>query len=230
MLLAGGLVSLASAATYATRAGATAAAIATLATYAAIATFVWTQRARLPAAPLSLATRMTLARATLTATIAGLGFAPALAHAHTAAFLTAAGLELFLDNLDGRVARRRGEASALGAQLDGETDAVFVLALSLLAFQNGRIEGAPGAFVLAIGAFRYLLLAAAALVPWLRGQVPSSLRAKIICNVAVGVLLFDAVPFTPVALRNPLAAIALALLAWSFSFDVRYLAARRNVR
>jgi hypothetical protein len=100
--------------------------------------------------------------------------------------------------------------------------------LSLLAFQTGRHDGAPAGFVLALGGFRYFLLAAAALVPWLRGQVPSSLRAKIICNIAVGVCLFDAAPFTPVALRNPLTAVALALLAWSFSFDVRYLAARRR--
>jgi phosphatidylglycerophosphate synthase len=198
------------------------------ATYTVVAGLVWNARGRLPAAPLSLANRLTVARAAITAALAGFCAAPALAHGYLV--LAIAAVELYLDNLDGRLARSRGEASDFGARLDGEIDALFVLVLSVLAYLDGRVEGAPGAFVLGIGAFRYALLAAAAAVPWLRGEVPSSMRAKIICNVAIGALLFDVAPFTPVAWRSPISAAALVLLAYSFSFDVRYLAARRRRR
>jgi phosphatidylglycerophosphate synthase len=223
-----GLVMVAVAAAYVGLAGSAQAAFAALATFLVVATLVHGARARLPAAPLSLATYLTLARATLTAALAGLCAEPRLAGRLAAWILVVAAVELALDNLDGQLARRRGEASEFGARLDGEIDALFVLVLSVLAFHRGRAEGAPAALVLGIGAFRYALLAAALAVPWLRGEVPSSLRAKIICNVAIGTLLFDVAPFTPVALRTPMTATALVLLAWSFSFDVRYLRARRT--
>jgi len=213
------------------------AALVALATFAAIAAYVHRLRRCLPATPLSLASKLTLARAALVAAVSGLVAAPALAAELTSALFVAAALELTLDTLDGIVARRRGETSELGARLDGEVDALFVLVLAALAFQRGRQEGAPGAFVLAIGAFRYFLLVAPLALPWLRGHVPSSLRAKIICNVNIGALLFCLLPRTPWATvdhalllaRTPIAALALALLAWSFSFDVRYLHARRPI-
>ena len=222
-LLFCGLAAAAVAAAYAILAHSLAAGLATLATYVVVAALLWSARARLPDAPLSLATRLTLTRATITAALAGLAVAPALAHSLAWGVLAAAALELGLDTADGAVARRRGETSELGAIFDGEVDALFVLVLSVLAFHTGRHDGAPAAFVLALGGFRYAFLAAALVFPVLRGEVPSSLRAKIICDVVIGVLLFGVAPFTPVAARTPLAAMALALLAWSFSFDVRYL-------
>ncbi len=222
-LLVGGLVALATATAYVTLAGSLAAAFTTLATYAVISALVYSARGRLPDLPLSLASRLTLTRATITAALAGLCAEPRLAVQLAWWTLVVAAVELALDAADGALARRRNEASAFGARFDGEIDALFVLVLSVLAFHHGRSEGAPGAFVLGIGAFRYALLAGALALPFLRGEVPSSLRAKIICNVAIGALLFCVAPFTPVVLRTPVAAAALVLLAWSFSFDVRYL-------
>jgi phosphatidylglycerophosphate synthase len=226
-LAAGGATVAAVAALYALAAAAPAASFTALATYGVVAAFVWRARGRLPGTPLSLANRLTLVRATITCALAGMCVAPALAHGWLV--LAIAAVELTLDNLDGRLARSRRETSDFGARLDGEIDALFVLVLSVLAWQDGRAEGAPGAFVLGLGAFRYALLLAAALVPWLRGEVPSSMRAKIICNVAIGALLFDVAPFTPLVLRTPVSAVALLLLAYSFSFDVRYLHARRRL-
>jgi phosphatidylglycerophosphate synthase len=226
-LAAGSVVVLLVAAAY-LRAAAVPAACTTLAGWVVVAALVWNARARLPAAPLSLANRITLVRATLTVSLAGLAATPAWASALAWLVLGVAGVELVLDAVDGQLARRRGEASDFGARLDAEIDALFVLVLSLLAFHVGRSSGAPGAFVLAIGAFRYALLAAALPWPWLRGEVPSSLRAKIICNVAIGALLFCVAPPSPLVLRTPIAALALALLAWSFSFDVRYLLRTRR--
>ncbi len=227
-LAAGAALVVARAAAYLELAEAPAAAAGALGVHAACAALVWSQRHRLPRAPLSLANRMTLARTALTSGLAGLAFAPALAHALAWAVLGVAAILLTLDNLDGRVARRRGEASAFGALIDGETDAFFTLVLSVLAFHEGQRAGAPAALVLAIGLFRYALLVATALWPALRGEVPSSLRAKVICNTGLGALLFGIAPFTPLWSRTPVAAAALLLLAWSFSFDVRYLLGKRR--
>jgi len=227
-LVAGGAAVAPAVVAYTTLAGAPAAGFATAATYVVLAALVWSARARLPRAPLSWANRITLARASLTAGLAGLCAAPALAHREAYLVLALATVELVLDAVDGQLARRRRETSEFGARLDGEIDALFVLVLSVLAFHEGRARGAPGAFVLGIGAFRYLLLAAALAVPWLRGEVPSSMRAKVICNVNIGALLLCLWPPAPGFLRTPMAALALALLAWSFSFDVRYLLRKRR--
>src|SRR6185437_7365519 len=77
------------------------------------------------------------------------------------------------DGLDGKAARAEGLASRFGARFDIETDAALVAALSGLAVRAGL-----PAWILAIGALRYLHLAAATALPWLRGALPAEPRAR----------------------------------------------------
>ena len=97
---------------------------------------------------------MTLTRATLAVGVAALA-ADSFDRARPVATLVAlASVALVLDFVDGRVARRTGTTSALGARFDGEIDAFLILALSVYVAQS------VGAWVLAIGAARYAFLAA----------------------------------------------------------------------
>ena len=73
-----------------------------------------------------------------------------------------------LDGADGWAARRQGLASAFGARFDLEVDefAILVLAITVL-----KAQAVPY-WVLAIGAMRYVYLAATLAFPLLRRALP----------------------------------------------------------
>ena len=135
-----------------------------------------------------------------------------------------AGLALILDGVDGRVARRTGSASALGARFDMELDAFLILALS--------VHAAPGlgVWVLAIGLMRYAYVAAGWLLPWLRRALPPRYSAKVVAVVQGVVLLLAISGLIGHATGAALVAIALGLLLWSFGHDVVWLWRRRPGR
>ncbi|MEJ2852634.1 MULTISPECIES: CDP-alcohol phosphatidyltransferase family protein [unclassified Saccharothrix] len=158
------------------------------------------------------ADRVTLARGLL---VGGVTALVADRAAATVVVVVLASVALALDFVDGRVARRTGTASPLGARFDMEVDAFLILVLSVhaaLAF---------GPWALAIGAMRYVFVAASWVAPWLRGELPPSFARKAVA-AGQGVLLVVAVagvvPFAAV-----LVAVALAALVWSFGRDVRWL-------
>ena len=96
---------------------------------------------------------VTLARATLAVGVAAL-VADSFARDTPVALLVAlAAVALSLDLVDGWIARRTDTMTALGARFDGEVDAFLILALSVY------VAPILGAWVLAIGAARYLFLA-----------------------------------------------------------------------
>jgi phosphatidylglycerophosphate synthase len=128
-------------------------------------------------------------------------------------------LALSLDGLDGWVARQTGSHSAFGARFDMESDAAFILALSTLVWQSGQ---AP-AWVLLLGAMRYLFVAAGRVVPALRGSLSPSLRRKIVCVVQGVALLLALGPVVPRGPATAAVGIALALLTWSFAVDTLWL-------
>ena len=71
----------------------------------------------------------------------------------THAALAVTGLLILLaDSLDGWLARRFQTVSDFGKYLDMETDALFVLALSLLLYTNGIVGG----WIIAVGLLRYV--------------------------------------------------------------------------
>jgi phosphatidylglycerophosphate synthase len=130
-----------------------------------------------------------------------------------------------LDGVDGKLARSTGLGSAFGARFDMETDSVLVLALSILAWQHGK----AGPWVLAIGLMRYVFAAAGKLLPWLTGPLSPTLRGKTVAVVQMGALSFVLAPFVSPLFSVPVAAIALAMLIWSFAIDVgRLWRARRS--
>lgn len=120
---------------------------------------------------------------------------------------------LLLDAVDGWVARRTGTATAQGARLDMETDAAFLLVLSIPA------AFVIGPWVLAIGAMRYLFAAASWWRPALRQHLSFSSFRRVTAGVQGFVLLFVLIPTVPLALAVPITVFALVLLMISFGKD-----------
>lgn len=135
--------------------------------------------------------------------------------AATAVVVGLAAVALVLDFVDGRVARRTGTASALGARFDMEVDAFLILVLS------AHAALAFGPWALAIGAMRYLFVAASWVAPWLRGELPPSFARKTVAALQGVLLVVAAAAVAPGAWA--LVALALAALVWSFGRDVRWL-------
>jgi phosphatidylglycerophosphate synthase len=128
-----------------------------------------------------------------------------------------ASVALVLDAVDGRVARRSGTVSALGARFDMEVDSFLVLVLSV------HVALLLGPWVLAIGVMRYAFVAASRPAPWMRSALPTRYSAKAVAAVQGIALVVAAgqVLLFPVAVA--LVAVALALLLWSFGRDVAWL-------
>jgi phosphatidylglycerophosphate synthase len=124
-----------------------------------------------------------------------------------------------LDGLDGWVARRSGTASAFGARFDVETDAAFILVLSLLVWRYDK----AGVWVLACGLMRYAFVAAGWTWPWLAAPLRSTWRGKAVAIGQVLGLSFALAPIVPRAFGVAVAAGALAALTWSFAVDVAHL-------
>ncbi|HTK61108.1 MAG TPA: CDP-alcohol phosphatidyltransferase family protein [Pseudonocardia sp.] len=145
------------------------------------------------------------------------GPAVGLAHGTVVLLVCLATAALVLDAVDGRVARRTGTASPLGARFDMELDAWLIAVLSV------HVAGLLGVWVLAIGGMRYAFVALAAAVPWMRSTVPARDSARVVAAVQ-GIVLVTAasgvLPRIPVVV---LVATALVALGWSFSRDVRWL-------
>lgn len=135
-------------------------------------------------------TAVTLVRGLLISILAGSAvLSPALG---AAAYAVAA----VLDHVDGRLARRLGRTTRLGARLDMEIDALGILVATAVAIHAGKLG--PG--YLAVGLARYLFAAAL----WLRSRAgkrirpldPSDLR-RVLAGCQMGFLavaLWPAVP------------------------------------
>ena len=178
--------------------------------------------ARGPGERMGPASWVTLARATLAVGVAALA-ADSFAHDTPVALLvTLAAVALGLDAVDGWVARRTGMATALGARFDGEVDAFLILALSVY------VAPACGAWVLAIGAARYLFLAGEWLLPWMRAPLPPRRWRKVVAATQGVVLTVAAAGFLPLAFTQALLVAALALLTASMGQCTWWLWRRRH--
>jgi len=124
-----------------------------------------------------------------------------------------------LDGVDGWLARRSNTASRFGARFDMETDALLILTLAVLAWQFGK----AGPWVVLSGVLRYAFVLAAVPLPWLRAPLPPSLRRKSVAVLQTVALLVVMAPFTPHALSEPIAGLALLALTLSFLADVIWL-------
>lgn len=135
----------------------------------------------------------------------------------TAVLVGLAAVALALDAVDGQVARRTGTVTPLGARFDMEVDALLVLVLSV------HVAPGIGWWVLAVGLWRYLLLAVAAAAPWLRRQVPARRWRKVVAAVQGVVLVVAATHLLAPSVLVAALTLALALLTASFGTEVREL-------
>ncbi|MGD8322963.1 MAG: CDP-alcohol phosphatidyltransferase family protein [Gammaproteobacteria bacterium] len=161
---------------------------------------------------------VTLLRLALTALLSALLLAPV----ETSMLWLCIGIAttaLLLDGVDGRLARRFGASSRFGARFDMEVDAVLVFVLALLVWHFER----AGIWVLAAGLLRYVFVAAALVLPWMRVPLPPSLRRKTICIFQSTALLVCIGPIVPGEVAPWIAATGVALLVWSFAIDVIWL-------
>jgi phosphatidylglycerophosphate synthase len=171
------------------------------------------------------ANQVTLARATLVGGVAALAAAWLTGHAvPVAVFVTLAAVALALDAVDGQVARRTNSTSALGARFDMEVDAVLILVLSAVVAQS------LGAWVLAIGAFRYAFVVASWVLPWLGGALPHRVSRKTVAAVQGIVLAVASSGLLPYPMDVAVVGTALALLVWSFTRDVAWLWRAHEIR
>jgi len=179
-------------------------------------------RARWGSDRLGPADWVTLTRAALTVGVAAL-VADAFTESVAVTLLVPlASIALVLDAVDGQVARRTHTASTLGGRMDGEVDAFLILVLSVY------VAGSVGAWVLAIGAARYVFLAAGSVLPWLRAPLPARQWRKVVCATQGIVLTFAAAEVLPLALTQAALGFALVLLAESFGRDVWWLWSHRR--
>src|SRR5688572_1360596 len=165
---------------------------------------------------------VTLARATLAIGVVALATDSFTDDTPVALLVALASVALVLDAVDGPVARRTGTATALGARFDGEVDALLILALSVY------VAPAYGAWVLAIGAARYLFLAGEWLLPWMRPPLPRSDWRRFVAATQGIVLTVAAAAVLPRALVQGLLVAALALLAASMVHSAWWLWRRRD--
>lgn len=165
------------------------------------------------------ANRITLVRGVLTATLAG--FLGEQVSNDASLLIVGLGLtSLILDGFDGHLARRSNMASPFGARFDMETDALLILLFSVLAWQLHK----AGSWVILSGLLRYLFVAAAWVLPWMRAPLPQSRRRQTVCVVQIAALLAVLLPFVTYPGSALLAAATLCLLCYSFAVDVIWLA------
>jgi phosphatidylglycerophosphate synthase len=124
-----------------------------------------------------------------------------------------------LDIVDGWAARRTGTATAFGARLDMEVDALLILSLAVLAWRWDK----AGAWVLLSGLLRYGFVAAGLAVPRLRAPLPPSRRRQSICVVQIVILIVVLGPVVRVPLSTIVAAAGLITLGYSFLVDAVWL-------
>jgi phosphatidylglycerophosphate synthase len=159
------------------------------------------------------ANAVTLARATLVGGITALVADGFVRPVPVLVLVSLAAVALLLDGVDGQVARRTGTVSALGGRFDMEVDAFLILVLSV------QVAQSAGWWVLAIGAARYVHLAAGWVRPWLRAAVPPRYWRKPVAAIQGIVLAVAVAAFLPTPINVVLLVSALILLAESFGRD-----------
>jgi phosphatidylglycerophosphate synthase len=174
------------------------------------------------AAVLGPADLVTSARSVLVGGIAALVADSFVRPVSVGALTALAVVALALDAVDGRVARRTGTVSAVGARFDMEVDSILVFLLSVY------VARSLGLWVLAIGSVHYALVMARWALPWLRRPVPPRYWCKVVATVQ-GIVLIAATAGVPRGVVVPGLLVVAALLAESFGREVWSLWRRRDV-
>jgi phosphatidylglycerophosphate synthase len=195
------------------------------AAFAVMLLFALTLREEHPFPRLGAANLVTAVRAMLVALIAAAIGEPTRREV-AGVLVGAVAATAMLDGVDGWVARRTRMASPFGARIDMETDALLILVASILVWRYGK----AGVWVLAGGLMRYAFVAAGWILPWMRGRLTPTMRAKTITICHVVGLSVALAPIIPQPISAIAAAATTAALAWSFAVDVGRLWSARRVR
>jgi phosphatidylglycerophosphate synthase len=166
---------------------------------------------------LGAANVVTLARAVLVGGVTALVIHSFQRPAPLVLLVTLVAVALALDGVDGQVARRTGTTTRLGARFDMEIDAFLILILSVY------LAGPLGWWTIAIGAFRYLFVAAAWAAPWLSAALPPKFSRKVVAALQGVVLVVATAGLLPHEATFIVVAGALAALTWSFGRDISWL-------
>jgi len=164
------------------------------------------------------ANHVTMIRAMLVALIGSLIGEPEVQRVAAAATAVAVVIAV-LDGVDGWLARRSGLASPFGARFDVETDALFVMAMSILVWQHGK----AGAWVLLGGMMRYVFVMAGWWLRWLAGPLRPTRRAKTVSVCHMAGLSVALAPIIPASYSAIAVGSTVIALSWSFAVDVRRL-------
>jgi phosphatidylglycerophosphate synthase len=185
----------------------------------AIATWAVLSRALRRSRPRSFgpANRVTLGRAVLVGGVTALVADSFQDSPPVSLFVGLTAVALILDGVDGKVARRTGTSTALGARFDMEVDAFLILVLSVY------VSMTMGLWVLLIGGMRYVFVAAARVWPWLTAPLPPSTARKTVAALQGVLLLTAGAALLPHAVNVGVVVLALGLLVWSFGRDVLWL-------
>ncbi|WP_432036163.1 CDP-alcohol phosphatidyltransferase family protein [Streptomyces cucumeris] len=170
------------------------------------------------------ANRVTLARATLVGGVTALVADSFQSPPRVTVLVALTAVALILDAVDGKVARRTGTSSPLGARFDMEVDAFLILVLSVY------VATSLGPWVLLIGAMRYAFVLAARFLPWLHGELPPSTARKTVAALQGIALLVAGAAILPGTAAFAEVLLALALLSWSFTRDIGWLWRTRHQR
>jgi phosphatidylglycerophosphate synthase len=170
------------------------------------------------------ADKVTLVRSVLIGGVLAMVITDFVSPVPTLLLVSVGTVALVLDGVDGKVARRTGTASELGARFDYELDAFLILILSVHA------GGSVGWWVLLIGAARALFVAAGFRWRWLRGALPRRYWAKVVAVIQAVVLLIVATGLLPTAVNVALCLVALVLLTEAFGRSIWWLAVHRDRR
>ncbi|MFF3499306.1 CDP-alcohol phosphatidyltransferase family protein [Streptomyces sp. NPDC003247] len=163
------------------------------------------------------ANRVTLGRATLVGGVTALVADSFVSAPPVSLLVGLTAVALLLDGVDGKVARRTGTSTALGARFDMEVDAFLILVLSVY------VSTALGPWVLLIGSMRYAFVAVARVAPWLNAPLRPSTARKTVAALQGVCLLVAGADLLPYAANAGVVLLALALLVWSFGRDVLWL-------
>ncbi|MGW0414195.1 CDP-alcohol phosphatidyltransferase family protein [Streptomyces collinus] len=163
------------------------------------------------------ANRVTLGRATLVGGVTALVADSFESSPPVTLLVGLTAVALLLDGVDGKVARRTGTSSALGARFDMEVDAFLILVLSVY------VSTQLGPWVLLIGGMRYAFVAAARVAPWLNAQLPPSFARKTVAALQGVCLLLAGADLLPHTANLGIVLLSLGSLVWSFGRDVLWL-------
>jgi len=167
---------------------------------------------------------VTLSRAILVGGVTALIVTSFTHPVSTPALVVVAGVALALDGVDGQVARRTGNTTALGARFDMEIDAFLILVLSVYA--GDRF----GWWTVALGAYRYVFAAASWALPWLNAALPYRFSRKVVAALQGVVLALVTANLLPQVLAQAALVLALTTLTWSFGRDTLWLYRASRVR